>query len=170
MDRLTRRTFLAKLSTVMVVAPIAPKLLGSIEATLDAPTSQSVPSFDYPQLNVRMLEESYQVCCWGYEEPDLMVMAPDVYAEFMCLFVTWKDSQRFLTTENDVTCPYFNGAAVTWAKALPRGSWLCINSDNEARRKSMKRGLGPVPPSQELLSGYFSKHALTRRDIPTELG
>jgi len=168
---ITRGEFLAKLAKVAIIAPIAPKLLGSVAATIDALTSLSITPVDSPKLTLAMLEEAYQVCTYGYEEPDLILMAPDIYSEFMSMWVTIPDATRYLKADgdqSDVTCPYFNGAAVTFAKALPRGSWICINSNDNARREAMKKGW-IHPDIQAKLSGYFTKVDIKWHPIPNEI-
>jgi hypothetical protein len=153
MGLITRREFIDKLKSIALVAPIAPALIEAMEATVSAPTSYSVAPSECPQLTMAMLMEAYMICTYGNQEPDLILMAPDTYAEFMASWVKLPDAARYILADNEVSLPYFNGAAVTFSKGLPRRTWLNINSQH---------------PEQPRYSGYFEAGKLSWRPIPKE--
>jgi len=154
---LTRREFLTKLATIAVVAPLVPKIL----------ESATVPPIPYTPvgqpLTLAMLEEAYQTVCFGYDEPDLMIMAPDTYVEFQVLVhdlnerlgrPTWV----MYNPEKEQYCPIFNNASITFSKELPKGSWININSAEGKQHAKHLHGLfskdnldwKPIPDSWDL--------------------
>jgi len=120
---LSRRDFFKKLATAGVVIAVAHKVL--VEAVLPAtPVAPNNP------LTFAMLENAYQQCVFGREEPDLIAMAPDLFAQFCKLF----PNVFLVESEGDTSyvCRRFEGAAVTYDKNLPAGTWLQANSLRKA--------------------------------------
>lgn len=162
---LTRREFLTKLATIAVVAPILPRILENVASTslvgqINAITNEYIvpavadevfkPS---PTLSLAMLEQAHQSLTYSYDEPDLIMMSPDVYSEFMQKWAEHPRAARFQREDGELELPYFNGASVTYSNSLPRGSWMEINS----------RSLNPK------LSGFFTKDKLEWQPIPNKL-
>lgn len=162
---LTRREFLSKLATIAVVAPILPKILENVAPTpivdqINAITNEYiVPALadevfkPSPMLSLAMLEQAHQSLTYGYDEPDLIMMSPDVYSEFMQKWAELPRAARFQREDGELELPFFNGASVTHCNSLPKGSWMEINSNS----------LNPK------LSGFFTKDKLEWQPIPQEI-
>jgi len=141
---MNRRDFFKKMATAAVVATVAPKILAEASmpaAPLTFTVSNAPPA---APLTFAQLEETYQMLMFGREEPDLIAMAPDVYAKFLDMLPM---EERFVGPDN---CQVFNGAAVTHSKYLAPGTYLEINSMSTNPRMSGMFEVGstewkPVP-------------------------
>jgi hypothetical protein len=162
---LTRREFLTKLATIAIVAPLVPKIIENIctDPVLD-PINELTKKYIVPALadnvfqpsplSLAILEEAYQTCSFGYDEPDMIMMSPDTYAEFISAWNKLPTTARFQREDGELELPYFNGASVTHCNSLPKGSWMEINSK---------------PNVHERYSGMFYKNDLKWHPIPEEL-
>lgn len=161
---LTRREFLSKLATIAIVAPILPKIIENVctspaldpinEITTEmiGPLADNV--FQPSPLSFAMLEEAFETCTFGRDEPDLIIMAPDTYSDFIQLWNRLPNTARFQREDGEVELPYFNGASVTHCNSLPKGSWMEINS---------------YAPNAEHFNGMFYTHDPKWHPIPSTL-
>lgn len=155
---LTRRQFLERLAAIGLVTAAVPKIAAT--ALLEDPKTLSMMQTPRGVLTLQMLEEAYQECTFGYDEPDLMVVSKDIYAEMRILVSN--ALKRFGHLEyffpvtidgEDTLCPKYNNAYVIHDGALPQRTWLNINSKGCEEKQRIK-----LEPQIPYTSAEFPYH------------
>jgi len=132
---ISRREFFKRAATAAAVVAIAPKILSEPFLPYEVgPLPDSVFQPTPGVLTYQKLEEAYQSCVYGYDEPDLILMSKDMYGQFLTLLAP---EQRFIRVgpEGEM-CSVFNGAAVTYSEHLAPGTMMEINSKGRDPRIS----------------------------------